>query len=112
MGIVAALGRLGGPIDGADRAAGRFAVGGDRDVAGRKDGDVTVLEVDDLAGMGEDGGDVAGEEILVLAQPDDERGAPAGAEEVAGQAAMDHGDGVGAPGLARGGQHGVGQELG
>ena len=55
-----------------------------------------------LPGVGDDGRNVAGEEVLALAEADDQRRAAARAEQVAGQILVHQGDGVGAVHLARG----------
>jgi hypothetical protein len=52
--------------------------------AGRGDpGEVAVLEEDHPPGVGEDGGRVGGEELLALAEPEDEGGAVAGGDDLA-----------------------------
>ena len=110
--ILAALGFLGRPIHGTDGALDGLALGLQGEVlVGQRD-DVAVVQVDDLAGVGDDGGNVAGEEVLAVADADHERRAAAGAEEVAGQVSVQEGDAVGAVDLARGGEDGLDEPFG
>ena len=72
--IAALLGGLGRPLDRLGDALHRPALDvGYHDPVGPQVGDVALLEEDDLARVGQDRGDVGGEERLALAEPDDER---------------------------------------
>ncbi len=64
--------------------------------------DLGVVEVNDLTGVGDDGADVAGQEMLALADAEDERAAAAGADDDAGEIFVNDGDAVGADDLAQG----------
>ena len=71
-------------------------------------GDVALFEEDDPAGVGEHRGDVRGEQVLALAEAHDEGHVVARPDEPVGLAPVEHGDGIGAVGLAQGGPHGIG----
>ncbi len=64
--------------------------------AGGEDGDVAVLEEDDVAGVVEDAGDVGGEEVFAVADADDGGRAEAGGDEFVGFAGGEDADGEGA----------------
>jgi len=74
--VVGALaGLLGVPLDRLDVTRDRPAIGvRHRDARRRQDHDVAVLEVDDLIGVLEEGRDVAGEEVLLVADAQYEQG--------------------------------------
>src|SRR5919198_797280 len=55
---------------------------------------LTIVEVDDLSGMLEDRRDVAGNVVLAVSQTDQEWASLAGADDLVGVAARDHGDAV------------------
>ena len=65
-------------------------------------GDVSVLEIDDLARMGHDGRDVAGDDRRALADADDQRGPLAGDDHLPWMPSGNHGDSVGALHLLEG----------
>ena len=66
-------------------------------VAGRLDRrHVAVLQVDHLAGVADEGGDVGRGEHLVLAQAEHQRGAVAGDDELVGVLGVHHHEAVGA----------------
>src|SRR4029079_15292676 len=54
------------------------------------DGVLAVLEIDDVARVGEERRDVGGDDVLVLAEADDKRRAVLGGHDRAGLAAVDH----------------------
>ena len=56
----------------------------DLEVVGREPDDLAVLEERDAGGVGRDGDGVAGQEVLALAQADDQRAAEPGADDLAG----------------------------
>ena len=79
---------------------------GDLDAMTRDHGDVLVLQHHDVAGVGEDGRDVGGDEGLALAQPDhDAAGAVLGRDQSVGRVPRQHDDGVGAAQLAERAPH-------
>ena len=82
---------------------------GDGHPPGPQVGDVTVLEEDDLVGVGEDRRDVGCQEAFALAEPDDERDVLAGADEPVALADVHDREGVGAFEQAEGMAHGVGE---
>ncbi len=82
-GVAALLGGSGVPVDVVPAALRRACpsksvivdrVRGDRD-------DLVLAELDRVAGVLDEGGDVGAEEVLALAEPDDERGVAAGADD-------------------------------
>ena len=80
--VAALLGSLDRPVDLGHQPLARRAVdAGDRHTLGRDVGDVALLEEDDALGVGQDGGDVRGEEVLALADADDERHVHARADQ-------------------------------
>ena len=107
---LAALGFLGGEFDFADlRADGcRLDRGHLEIVAGQRD-DFEVVEVNDAAGVRDDGADVAGEEILVASDAEQQRAAAAGADDHVGMIGVNDGDAVGADHVFEGAAHGFGQ---
>ncbi|MNS64507.1 hypothetical protein D3C72_976380 [compost metagenome] len=85
------------PVDAGDGVVDGLAIAGEEvDALAADLGDLAVFHVDDLAGVVEDGGNVRGEEVLALADADDQGAALAGADEAAGLGLVQHGDGVGA----------------
>ena len=83
-----------------DRVSG-FAIDvGDRDAPRPEVGDVAVLEEDDPVRVGQDRGDVRGEEALAVAETDDERHVLAGADQPVALADVHDDDGIGAFELA------------
>ena len=73
MGILAALGFFGGEFQAADLHLG--GVGAQAlhvETLARHGGHVVVVEINDLAGVGDDGVGVAGQKILLVADADDE----------------------------------------
>src|ERR1019366_3359835 len=113
VGIVAALGFFGGKFQAADLHLG--GVGAQAlhvEAAGGEGGHVIVVEIDNLAGVGDDGVGVAGQKILIFADADDERRAAAGADDLAGVVAADDGNAVSADDLAQGVANGLGERTG
>ena len=109
----ALLGGLGRPVDGRDDPLDLGAVDvGDRHAPWPQVGDVAVLEEHHLVRVGQDGRHVAREEALAIGQPDHEGHVLAGPDKPVGLAAVHHGDGVGALGLAQGGPDRVGEVAG
>ena len=80
---------------------------GDGDRARAQVRDIALVEEDDPAGVAEHRGGIRREHVLALAEAHDEGHAVAGADEPVRLAPVEHGDGVGTPGLAQGGPHGV-----
>jgi hypothetical protein len=108
--VAALLRRLGRPVDDRD---GTF-LGCARDVGDRharrpQVGDIALLEEYHAIGVGEDGGDVAGQERLPVGEPDDERHVLAGADEPVSLPAMHDGDRVGPLDNAQRRTHGIGE---
>ena len=85
-GVVAAL--LGGggvPVDVVVLALGRRAVeADDRGALGGDRHDLVLAELERLAGVPDEGGDVGAEEVLAVAEADDQRAVAAGADDHAG----------------------------
>ena len=102
--VAALLGGLGRPVDGRHRRAraGRPSTSVIGHAPRPEVGDVAVLEEDDPVGVGEDRGDVRGEEALAVAEPDDERHVLAGADQPVALADVHDHDRVGALELAQG----------
>jgi hypothetical protein len=73
---------------------------------------VVVVEIDHLLGVGDDGVGVAGQEILVLAQADDQRRTAPGADDHAGRIDTHQRQAVGADDFAQGLADGLGQARG
>ena len=69
------------------------AEGGDGEVVRGDGGDVEVVEEDDLAGVGEEGGGVGGEEVLIFAETEDERAAAARADDDVREVPVDDSEG-------------------
>ena len=63
-------------------------------------GDVEVVQVNRVAGVGDDGADVAGEEVFVFAHAEHERAAAARADDEVRDVAMNERDAVGADDLS------------
>ena len=57
---------------------------------------LVVLQIDDLVGVADQGGRIAGEEVLALADADDQRAAEASADDQIGMLRADDGQAVGA----------------
>ena len=94
---VAEFGILHRPIDPVDHGLDRLFVGRDHLVAVAGEFDqLAVVEVDDVQGRSDKGSHVAGDEVFVLAQADDERGTEARADQQIREVRADHGDPVGA----------------
>ena len=89
---------------------------GDVEPAGAvHEGNLLVVEVDDLVGVLDDGGGVGAEvelgaAVVALAHADDEGAALAGADQTVGVALLDDGDGIGADDVLEG-QLGGGEEV-
>ena len=97
MVVAALLGGLQRPGDRGDDPFARRAVdAGDLDARGMEVDHVALLEEDHLVRVGEDGRDVAGQERLAVADPDDERHVHPGADEPVGLAPVHDRQGVGA----------------
>lgn len=85
------------------RGGGARALGGvGAEVVGLEGGHLAVVQGDDLAGVGDQGGDVGGDEHLLLADAEDDRGAVAGDDDPVREVGVQHGDAVGALDLADG----------
>ena len=80
--VAALLGGLGRPVDGRD-VAGEDGPGdvGDGHAPGTDVGDIALLEEDDLVRVGQDRGDVRGQEALPVTEPDDQGHILAGTDE-------------------------------
>ena len=73
------------------RLGGSAVEVGDHDVVGRDRDDLVLAELDRLAGVLDERGDVGAEEVLALAAADDQRGVAAGAHDDVGVAGIgDH----------------------
>ena len=98
----ALLGGLERPVDPVDTTRSRGAPSTPVIVDARRVevDDVALLEEDDPVGVGEDRGDVAGEERLAVADADDERHVHPGADEPVVLALVHDREGVGALDLA------------
>jgi hypothetical protein len=71
--------------------------------------DVEVVQIYRVPRVGDDGADVAGQEILILAYAEDERAAAAGSDDEVRNIAMDQSNPVRADDLAQGGADGIDQ---
>ena len=67
-----------------------------RNWPGLQHGHLVVVEVDHLRGVLDDGAGVGGDDVLVLADADDQRAALAGDDQRVGLVLADHRDAVGA----------------
>src|SRR5207247_9159393 len=108
VGVAGLFGGLAVPGDGGRAAAkGRPVERAQGDAVGGQDGELALVEDEDLAGLAEQGGDVGGDEHLAAPVADDEGGAAAaeGDEGVRGGAG-DTGDGEGAAEVAGGAEPG------
>ena len=76
----------------ADRG-GRAVEVGDGDAVAAQLDDLVLAELDGLAGVGDEGGDVGGEEVLALAAPDHERGVAPGADDDVGHVGVGRDEG-------------------
>ena len=76
VGVAAQLDRVGLPVDPIDPRRDRPVLEmADLEVAGRQADDLAVLQERDPGRVGRDGHRVAGQQVLALAQPDDQRAA-------------------------------------
>ena len=103
------LGRGDVPVDVVRLEAGRRGAVevGDLDlVAGHLD-DLVVAELDGLTGELEEGGDIGAEEVLALADADDQRAGAAGGDDAVGILGVDGDQGEGALQAGGDGAHGV-----
>ena len=97
VGEGAFVGVVWGEFDGADLEFGVVAAeGGDLKVVGGEGDDIEVVQVNDFAGVVDEGGDVAGEEVAIFIYADDEWATFAGADDEVRDFAVDEGDAVGA----------------
>ena len=93
--VAALLGGLGRPVDRRDRSfAGQSVHAGDRDAPRSQIGDVALLEEHDLVRVGQDRGDIRGEEALAVGQTHHERHVLAGTDETVALTAMHDDDRV------------------
>ena len=89
--------------------AGLACDGADLEFVALDRDDVEVVQINGVAGVGDDGADVAGEEVFLLADPEDERAAAPGADDEVRNVAMNERDAVGADDLAQSRANGVDQ---
>lgn len=83
------------PLHGLRGGGGGGATGGvGAEVVGLEGGHLAVVEGDDLAGVGDQRGDVRGDEHLLLADAQDHRGAVAGDDDAVGEVGVHDGDAV------------------
>ena len=68
---------------------------GERDAGGGEDGHVAVGEEVDVAGVVEDAGDVGGDEVLAVADADDDGRAEAGGDDLVGLGGGEDAEGEG-----------------
>jgi hypothetical protein len=107
--LVAALFRLNRvPQDALEGALDGVAVEvGELDALGGEDGHVAVGEEVEVAGVVEDAGDVGGDEVLAIADADDDGGAAAGDDDFVGVVGGEDADGEGSGEAFDGAAHGV-----
>ncbi len=83
------------PVDGQRLLGGGAGVHGEGvEAVGLEHGQLAVLQVDDLPGVADQGGDVGGAEHLLLADADDDGAAVAGDDDLAGALGVQDGDAV------------------
>lgn len=100
--VAAHVVRLGLPLHGGRRGRrGRALRGVRTEVVGLQGGHLAVVQRDDLAGVGDQGGDVGGDEHLLLADAEDDRGAVARDHDAVVEVGVQHGDAVGALDVAQ-----------
>ena len=89
--VAAQLDRVGLPVDPVDPRRDRPVLEvADLEVVGRQPDDLAVLEVGDPGRVRRDRHRVAGQQVLALAEPDDQRAAEPGADDLAGTPRADH----------------------
>src|ERR1035437_5709833 len=74
---------------------------------GRENRHIAIGQEEHILGVGEDGGDVAGDEVLVVADADDDGRAVARGDDLIRIGARDHGEGKDAGEFLDGGAHGL-----
>ena len=85
VGVAAQLDRVGLPVDPIDPRRDRPVLEvADLEVARRQPDDLAVLQEGDPCRVGRDGHRVAGQQVLALAEPDDQRAAEPRADDLAG----------------------------
>jgi hypothetical protein len=100
VGVVADLGADDVPVDGGRALRRGPVVQGVRAVAVRRDrGELAVVEVDDLAGVADQGRHVGGDEHLLLADAQQHRAAVAGDDDLVRVLGVEDGEAVGADDL-------------
>ena len=108
--VAVLLGRGEVPVDVVGPALGGRAVeAGDADALGGQRDDLVLVELERLAGVLDEGGDVGAEEVLALAEADHERAVAARGHHQAGGLAVDGHEGEGALEPAAHPLHGGGQ---
>lgn len=108
VGVVPFADFIGAEIDGADfEPGGASADGGDLEVVLIQADDVVVVEVDGFPGVGDDGADIAGEEVLPLADAEHEGAAAPRSDEDSGEVDVHEGDAVGTFDLFQGEAQGL-----
>src|ERR1035437_6328747 len=78
----------------------------ERYAVGREDRHIAIGEEEHVLGVGEDGGDVAGDEVLVVADADDDGRAEARGDDLVRIGARDYGEGKDAGEFLDGSAHG------
>ena len=110
MGVAAQLDRVGLPVDPIDPRRDRPVLEvADLEVAGRQADDLAVLQERDPRRVRRDRHRVAGQQVLALAQADDQRAAEPGADDLAGPLRADDRQPVGPLQPRQGALHGLEQ---